>query len=52
MYKIDIEYLVPEFGEITLAANNEEDARVEAKEMFLQENPEAVDISIVKVSKL
>ena len=49
-YKVNIEYLVPEFAEIELGANDAKAAEVEAISMFSLDNPEAIDVSVVKVT--
>ena len=52
MYKIDIEYLVPEFAEIELEAADARAAELKGMDLFIKENPEAVDPVMVNVIKL
>lgn len=52
MYKIDLEYLIPEFASIELEAESEAYAKTDALAIFGQDNPEAIDIEVVKVTKL
>ena len=52
MYKIDLEYLIPEFAAIELEAENEAEAEIKAQHIFVKDNPEAIDVTTVKVTKL
>lgn len=51
-YKINFEYLIPEFSEITLDAETPEQAEENALEKLEALYPEATDITVTMISKL
>jgi len=48
-YRVHIEYEVPMFAEVDVDAKTEAEARIFALEQFDENNPEALDASVVRV---
>jgi len=51
-YQVDFDYWLPEFGSITLEAENEKDAKIKAIELFEKDYPEARDIEIFETKEI
>ena len=52
MFKVDFEYLVPEFSEITLDAKDADEASDKALKEIEKLYPEAQDIAVTMITEL
>ena len=51
-YKVEFSYNVPEWGDVELDAESEDEATSDAERHILMSFPEAIDVSIDKVEEL
>lgn len=51
-YKVELAYSIPEWADVEITADNEEDAKKEGIFWLEQSNPEAMDIEIIRVKEL
>lgn len=51
-YQVDFSYTVPEWSDVTLQADSEDDAAEQAKKIIEQLYPEAIDVEIDNIRQI